>query len=103
MQRKQDKCPDCDVAGGTNLDRRHFLKTVGVPPATPAPAGLPLWAVPRALAAPSPSSPAETAVKGLYDSLTEEQRKAVCFDWNYQDKTRGLLRSFVSNNWQITP
>jgi hypothetical protein len=27
----------------------------------------------------------------------------MCFDWDYQDKRRGLLRTFVSNNWQITP
>src|SRR5207249_4653476 len=56
-----------------------------------------------AIAAPSPKSTAETAVKGLYDALTEEQRKEICFDWNYTEKARGLLRTYVSNNWQITP
>ena len=55
-----------------------------------------------ATASPLPRA-AETAVKGLYDTLTEEQRKAICFDWDYVEKGRGLLRTFVSNNWQITP
>lgn len=48
------------------------------------------------------SRPAETAVKGLFESLTPEQKKEMCFEWDHQDKTRGLLRTFVSNNWQIT-
>src|SRR5262249_62074969 len=86
-----------------DLDRRHFLRTVGV---TAAVASVPVWATPKADAAPSPTSAAETAVKGLYDALTEEQRKKVCFDWDYVETTgqkRGLLRTYVSNNWQITP
>jgi hypothetical protein len=51
---------------------------------------------------PSPSSRAETAVKAIYASLTAEQKKAICFDWNYHDKKRGLLRTFIANHWQIT-
>jgi hypothetical protein len=53
-------------------------------------------------AAPSVKSAAETAVKGLYDTLTDKQRKEICFDWDHKDPERGLLRTFVSNNWQIT-
>ena len=34
--------------------------------------------------------------------LTEEQRKVVCFDWDYKSRDNGLLRSHVSNNWHIT-
>src|SRR3954447_21606197 len=97
MDNKPAACPDC--ADDHGLGRRDFLKTVG---AGAAAAALPLWAVPRAAAAPSPSSPAETAVKALFEALTDQQRKEVCFDWDYQDKNRGLLRTFVSNNWQIT-
>lgn len=44
----------------------------------------------------------ETLVKVLFDSLNEKQKKAICFDWDYQDPNRGLLRTYVSNNWQIT-
>jgi ribosomal protein S18 len=96
-------CPDCDEANDLALDRRDFIRTLGVSAAATATAALPLWAVPRAEAAPTPKSAAETAVKGLFDSLTEEQHKKICFSWDYQDKRRGLLRTFVSNNWQITP
>src|SRR5262249_43066096 len=63
---------------------------------------MPLWATRKAQAAPTPKSAAETAVKALYNSLTEEQRKVICFDWDHVDKDRGLLRTHVSNNWQIT-
>jgi hypothetical protein len=45
-------------------------------------------------------------VAALYRSLSDQQRQRVCFDWDYRETTghrRGLLRTFVSNNWQITP
>jgi hypothetical protein len=102
MEPKKIVCPDCEAADG-GLDRREFLRTVGVTAAATTTTGLTVWATPKVTAAPTPSSAAETAVKGLYDSLTDEQRKAICFDWDYQDKARGLLRTHVSNNWQITP
>jgi hypothetical protein len=94
-------CPDCNEPLDVGLDRRQFLKAVSVTAA--ATAGLPLWAEPRACAAPTPASAAETAVKALYDKLNDKQKKEICFPWDYQDPRRGLLRSFVSNNWQVTP
>jgi hypothetical protein len=51
---------------------------------------------------PTPRSTAETTVKALYDSLTEAQRKVICFPWDHEAPGRGLLRTHVSNNWQIT-
>ncbi len=103
METKKIVCPHCEAADEVNLARRDFLKTLGTTAAAVTTAGLPLWAPPRVLAAPTPTSAAETAVKALYDALTEKQKKEICFDWNYQDPKRGLLRTFVSNNWQITP
>jgi hypothetical protein len=97
MKRRSQACPDCTGEGG--IDRRDFLRVAGV---TAAAAALPLTAVSRAVAAPSANSAAETAVKGLYETLTDEQKKLICFDWDYQDPKRGLLRTHVSNNWQIT-
>jgi hypothetical protein len=88
-------CPDCDD-DGFNFDRRRFLRT-----AAAAAVALPLGAAARVTAAPTPKSAPETAVKALYDSLTDKQRKEICFAWDYKDK-RGLLRTHVSNNWQIT-
>lgn len=43
----------------------------------------------------------ETLTKKLYDSLTPAQKEEVCFDWGYKDD-RGLLRTHVSNNWNVT-
>jgi hypothetical protein len=101
MDKKARICPDCESTDA-GFDRRDFLKTVGVTAAV-ASAGLPLFATAKAQAAPSAKSAAETAVSALYEKLTDEQKKAMCFDWDYKDSKRGLLRTFVSNNWQITP
>jgi hypothetical protein len=91
---KKRECPDC----AEGFDRRGFLRTVGV-----AAAAAPLLGSSLVEAAPTPKSAAETAVKGLYDSLTDEQRKIICFAWDFTEKgARGLLRTHVSNNWQIT-
>jgi len=43
----------------------------------------------------------ETLVKKLFDSLKPEQKKEICFEWDHTDE-RGLLRTHVDNNWQIT-
>ncbi len=84
-------CPDC----GDGLSRREFVrKAAGV-----AVAGglLPTIAAPRrAVAAPSASCPAETAVKRFYDSLSDDQRKEICFPFDHP------LRKKISANWAIT-
>jgi hypothetical protein len=98
--KKRIVCPDCDAPDQGELDRRDFLR-VGALSAVAATTGVTLWAQPRASAAPTASSPAETAVKALYDKLTDKQRQEVCFPWDHQSD-RGLLRTHVSNNWQIT-
>jgi len=57
---------------------------------------LPLGAMPESIAAQDPKSPkAETLVKTLYTSLSEKQRKHVCFDFNH------ALRHEIENNWFI--
>lgn len=99
MQSKKVTCPDCgDPVEVNNIDRRGFLATVG---AAAIAGAVPLWATPKLEAAPTPDSTAEKLVKTLYEKLSDEQKKAVCFDWDYKDQ-RGLLRTHVSNNWQIT-
>ena len=96
-------CPDCEGPGNFQLDRRDFLKNVaGGTAAAAAAAGVPVWAVPKASAAPAPIRAAETEVKLLYETLSEEQKKVMCFAWDHVDPRRGLLRSHVSNNWHIT-
>lgn len=44
---------------------------------------------------------AESLVKQFYGTLTDSQRSTVCYDWNFNDPKRGLLRTRVSNNWNI--
>ncbi len=97
---KKIACPDCD-GGEFDLDRRGFLRTVTAATAAAASGGLSLFATPKAAAAPTPKSTAETAVKALYDTLTPAQKEAVCFAWDHKNG-RGLLRTHVSNNWHIT-
>jgi len=50
----------------------------------------------RAVAAPSASCPAETAVKRFYDSLSDAQRKEICFPFDHP------LRSKINANWPNT-
>lgn len=81
---------------GLSVDRRDFIKTAS--------------AATLAVASPSlllgtdsqPARTPETLVKTLFDSLDEKQRAAVCFAWDHQDDERGLLRTRVANNWQVT-
>src|SRR5262249_30653706 len=56
-------------------------------------------AIPAATAA--ASSP-ESLVKTLYGTLSPKQKETICFAWDYQDPKRGLLRTRVANNWNIT-
>jgi len=99
MAKRRLVCPDCE-SDSLPVDRRGLLTTVGTVAAASA---LPLWAVPRVHAgAPTAKSAAETAVKALFETMTPEQKKKVCFAWDHQDAKRGLLRTHVSNNWQIT-
>lgn len=44
----------------------------------------------------------ESLASSLYRSLSQSQRREVCFEWDHRDPQRGLLRTFISNHWQIT-
>ncbi|MCR9291225.1 MAG: DUF3500 domain-containing protein [bacterium] len=79
--------------------RRRFIKSSAASLA--AASCLPKVVSNNIAAAEEQKTSAESLVKVLYDSLTPEQRKQVCYDWDHIDKERGLLRSRVSANWQI--
>ncbi len=86
-----------NIESTSDVSRREFLKTAGA-------AALAVGAAPlvgRTALAADASTP-ETVVKSLYDSLSDEQRKVISFAWDYQDPKRGLLRTRISNNWNIT-
>lgn len=93
-------CPDCDSLDQT--DRRQFLKRLGAAAAAVTLAGRASPGLAAERTGPSPTSKAETAVKALYHSLSDQQRKVICFDWDHLDARRGLLRTYVANNWHIT-
>jgi hypothetical protein len=59
-----------------------------------------IWAQPAATSAATPLP--ESLVKTLYESLSPGQREKICFAWDWTDDERGLLRTHVSANWDIT-
>lgn len=84
-----DACPDCQG----HLNRRDFVRVLG---GTAAAIGMAPLLGHSAKAAPTPGSPAETTVKRFYDSLSESQRKTVCFPFEHK------LRHTISANWHVT-
>ena len=81
-----------------NLSRRSFVKAAGTAVAI---AGVGSLATPvRAEQAAGKGPQPEKLVEQLYHSLNSEQKAKVCFDWDHSDD-RGLLRTHVSNNWNI--
>ncbi len=79
-----------------SVNRRTFLESTAAALAAGTAVGSSLHA------AEAKTQTAETHVGHLYGALSEQQKKAVCFDWDHHDKKRGLLRTFVANNWNIT-
>jgi len=110
MIRDNRPCPDCSSSSDAmpahdSVNRRDFLRTAGAVGAAASLGSLPLWTPGRAWAADqaastSASSP-ESLVKVLYEALKPEQRAKVCYAWEHTDPKRGLLRTFVANNWNI--
>lgn len=107
MNAKARVCADCEIGAenrhetpnGGELDRRGFLRAAGAGAALATFGALPKIVV----AADAPDKPTpENLVKSLYDALGDNQRKEVCFAWDHVTKDEGLLRTRVSNNWQIT-
>jgi hypothetical protein len=92
-------CSDCESS--SEVSRREFLRSAGA-------AALVVGAAPlvaRGADAIAPGSTPETVTKLLYESLSDAQRKEICFAWDYVEDSgdkRGLLRTRISNNWNIT-
>jgi hypothetical protein len=89
MNRDQNRaCPDCD-----SFSRRTFLHAAGGVAAVATASQL---LGESAQAAPTMKSSAETVAADLYKSLSEEQRKVVCFPFEHE------LRKKINANWHIT-
>jgi hypothetical protein len=106
--------PVCECCQGTQhkerrIPRREFLTTAGgvVIGASALGSVLPagrVWAqakAPEAAAVVASSLP-ESLVKVLYDTLSPKQRESICFPWDHTDGERGLLRTRIAANWDIT-
>jgi hypothetical protein len=50
---------------------------------------------------PKDSTP-ESVAKLLFESMSDKQKKEICFAWDYVDPKRGLLRTRIANNWNVT-
>jgi hypothetical protein len=114
VQSTKANVPVCECCQGVEhkerrMPRREFLTTAsGVVIGASAlgsvlPAGR-VWAqakAPEAAAAVASSSP-ESLVKVLYDMLSPKQRETICFPWDHKDDDRGLLRTRIAANWDIT-
>ncbi len=102
-QRPERNCPDCETpsdstildALGSPVSRRGFLKTVGGTAAAMGTAQL-LPGVLPAHAAPSAKSSAETAVKALYDTFSDQQAAMICLPFDHK------LRHRINANWKIS-
>ena len=82
----KSSCPDCE----TSLNRREFVQALGG-------AALAAGALPNLMyAAPKADGPAETAAGNLYKTLTEEQRKTICFPFDHNS------RKTINANWHVT-
>lgn len=77
------------------LTRRRFVGLAGGASAAVLGGGLTLLESGLS-AAPTAASPSETLAAQLYNALTGEQRKTVCFPFDHR------LRSEIENNWHIT-
>jgi len=77
------------------IDRRRFVQLAGAA-SLAAGAGLTLGGSRIASAAPSKKSPAELSVAELYASLSDSQKKAICFGFDDEKRSR------ANANWHIT-
>lgn len=83
------------------LSRRNFLShSVGS-----ALASIPLLAGQQCGAAGSCDKDGSSAapLRAFYQSLTPEQKKQMCFEWDHRGFTKLPLRLHVTNNWAISP
>jgi hypothetical protein len=84
----------CDCL--TEISRRQFLRTSALVGAAAAASTFPGTSLIAPAGRSSEMPKSETLVASLYKTLTEEQRKSVCFAFD------DPLRLKVDNNWQIT-
>lgn len=91
-ENRPKSCPEC----ADDLSRRDFVRKVA---GTVAVGGLLPLAAGSRLASAAPAAAkgaAETDVKRLYETLTADQKKVICFPFEHE------LRERINANWAIT-
>ena len=83
------------------LSRREFLASTGA--LALAAGASSAWDLARETSLTDAPAPAESIVRLFFDSLTAEQKRVICFDWEHTEPTRGLLRTHVANHWKVSP
>jgi hypothetical protein len=91
QENQKEYCPECEdrVPDGIEywlLDRRDFMRTAAaaVAGAVAAPA------IARAADAPKPEKPAETLIKELYSTFSDDQKKELVLPWNHGGEKGGI-------------
>src|SRR5262249_9950631 len=87
--------------GHPDMNRRPFLTTVAAVSGA-ALGGTIFGAAAQSTGAAEGPSGADSAVKALYESLSEQQKKAMCFDWDKKGYGGLPLRLHVTNNWAVS-
>jgi hypothetical protein len=83
-----------------DLSRREALTTLAI--ALGASAATPLLADSSKDQVSDKVGPSGKAVGALYESLTGDQRKVMCFDWDHKGHSGLPLRLHVTNNWAVS-
>ncbi len=96
-EQRSVRCPECGEVMG-EVTRREFMKGVGAAAVAASAGVLPVFATAREVAAAEtkPKSTPEAAVKHLYESLNDKQKKVICKPFN------DPLQKRFSANWAIT-
>jgi hypothetical protein len=95
-EQRNVRCPECGES--TEFDRRQFMKGVSAAAIAASAGVLPGFATARVVWAAEEKTKAtpETAVKRLYDSLNDKQKKVICKPFD------DPLRQKYGANWAIT-
>ena len=93
---------DGDTRNRAGPHRRDFLKTLTTSATVAAFDDSLLGSAPRSIGATKADREADAAVKALYESLSAQQRKAICFDWDKKGYGERPLRLHVTNNWAVS-
>jgi hypothetical protein len=94
-EQRKVRCPECGEEVSA-VNRREFIKRAGATAVMAS--ALPVFATPRVVLADEakPKVSPETAVKHLYETLTDAQKKIICKPFD------DPLRKKYSANWAIT-